>query len=963
LIKIFIKDNLFDEDKVLKQSHEWSGKTLKEYLPDGEWIINLDGQNIVDTDIIVPEYAQIVLTPKVEVEAVASWVIGSTFAAATGAMAAAWIGVYVLASVAISYIGGLLMNAILGGQKSDSESQLTETSPTYSWTGASTLPRIGTPIPVLYGTHALSGNIIQRRIETVGDDQYLYLLLALCEGKIDDITIDKIKIDNTPLSNFTNVEWFFRNGTIDQEVIQYFGDTETPNNMSVKCLYNVPVIRQTIGNAIEAFRIDLQFPNGLYYSNDRGGLDTRSVIYNIEYREVGDVSWIDIGQDIFDVVYYEAVYDGDGGIIQEAYSSQVLVGHGFRASGAKNTKISVSHRVDNLAYGQYEVRVTRQTVDNVNTRQKDDMYIANIGEIIYDDLYYPNIALFGMKIKANDQLSGNDPTVSIECTRSDIEVFNESGVSQGFKKLNNPAWVAYDVLTNQDHGAGYNYNRVEYDKLLEWAEWNDELILGDKRNTFNGVFDSESNVWDSLAKVATCGRAGMFIKGTKYIPIIDKPSSPVQMFNMGNIKKSSFSTSYIGTEDLATEVEIQFTNKDNDYAKDTISVMIPELFNQTDYSNKVTINQMGVTSNAQAYRIGRYFLNCNKYQYRTVSFECGVDAIACSVGDVVYVAHDVPAWGKSGRTVGVGTINSVVLDEAVPLVSGVEYTLLLRQNDSDVIDKRTFVASSTTTTQNITVSSNFTAIPSEYSIYTLFQSSKGAQLFRITNITRTTEQERKITAIDYNESVLSDTTTIVPTTSSAISLSPHVTSSLLKEHLEIKPTGALQSFIDFEWTCEGVYRDFDIMISKDNGANYNVIAKNVITLNHSYNATELEEGRQYLFKIVPRNLNRESLDLATTIPYTFLGKLAKPLAVENIVITETNDYFNITWSYPTPELDFKEFRVYRDNVLIGTTTALFYNAQIVSKTSIFSVRVVVTIGVTILLKDDNTNLILKDCPI
>ena len=953
MINVHIKDNLFDETEVSRNSYEWEGKELKDYLPDGEWIVNLNGENVEDLRIIVPENSQIVISVKPEAAAAATWVVSAI--GVTGVAAAvAYAVVYVAVALAVSYVGGLLMNAIMGSQKPDSSADGTaESSPTYSWEGASTLPRIGTPIPVLYGTHALAGNIIQRKVVVEGDNQYLYLLLALCEGKINDLNVNDITIDNTPLSNFTDVQWFYRNGTIGQDVLPYFGDTETPNNMSVKCTAVTPVVRQTISNSIEAFRIDLQFPNGLYYSNDSGGFDARSVMYDIEYRKVGDPTWISIGGDIYDVIWQDMDgYWGDVfGELAASLEIKTLVGHGFRQTAAKNTRIGVSHRVDNLPFGQYEIRVTRLTVDNTNARQKDDLYIANIGEIIYDDLRYPNVALFGMRIKANDQLSGNDPTISVKCTRSDIEVFNESGVSQGFKSLSNPAWVAWDILTNQDYGAGYGYNRADYNTFLEWANWNDELVPNgfggtEKRNEFNGVFDVDSNVWDSISKVCTTGRAGMFIKGTKYIPVVDKPSLPVQMFNMGNIKKGSFSTSYIGTEDLATEVEIQFNNKDNAYVKDTLSVMVPEYFNQTQYSNKVTINQMGVTKQSQAYRIGKYFLACNKHIYRTVTFETSVDALACGVGDVIYVAHDVPAWGISGRTVGIGTINTITLDESVTLTAGKEYTLLLRQNDTDVIDKRTFVALASGLTNVITVSEDFTSVPTEYSIYTLFESSKGAQLFRISNITRATDtQDRKITAVDYNESVLSDATTIIPTTTSAISLLPHVDSLIIKEHLEIKPTGTIISFLDFEWTATGVWKDFDIMVSKDNGYSYLILAKNIIFTHHSHNITELEEGRQYLFKIVPRSVTREALDLSDVFAYTFLGKLAKPIAIENFLSSELNDDFKITWEYPTPELDFKEFRIYQNNILLGSTNSLSYNVPIIEKTSIVSVRAVDTSGV------------------
>lgn len=196
MINVHIKDNLFDETEVSRSSHEWEGKELKDYLPDGEWIVNLNGENVEDLSIIVPENSQIVLTVKPEAAAAASWVVSAI--AATGAAAAVtYAVVFVAVTLAVSYVGGILMNAIMGSQKPDSAADGTaESSPTYSWEGASTLPRIGTPIPVLYGTHALAGNVIQRKVIVENGDQYLYMLIALCEGKINDLTVNDITIDN-----------------------------------------------------------------------------------------------------------------------------------------------------------------------------------------------------------------------------------------------------------------------------------------------------------------------------------------------------------------------------------------------------------------------------------------------------------------------------------------------------------------------------------------------------------------------------------------------------------------------------------------------------------------------------------------------------------------------------------------------------------------------------------------------
>jgi len=442
----------------------------------------------------------------------------------------------------------------------------------------------------------------------------------------------------------------------------------------------------------------------------------------------------------------------------------------FTSSGAKNTAINTEVRIDNLEKAQYEVRVTRLTKDSTSVREKTDMYFTGIGEIIYDDLTYPTISLLGLKIKATSQLSGSDPTIKTITTRKQVEVFDANGVSQGLKYLDNPAWVAWDLLTNEQYGANMPYSQIDFTKFSEWASFCDELIGGQKRETlsqflfnlfghtnyseliggqkratFNGVFDYQSNVWECLSKIATVGRAGIIIRGTKYSVIIEKPSLPVQMFTMGNIIEKSFSVHYIGQEELATEIEIQFTNKDNGYTKDTVSILVPEYFDQTLHSKKTTISQIGITNKEEAYRAGRYALANNKFIRRLVSFEASVDSIACGVGDVIYFAHEVPGWAESGRIRG-ATDTTITLEKKVTLTLGKSYKIILRLQDDSIVEKG-IVFSSTGETDTLTVDTAFTSIPQKYDIFTFGEANKEQIPLRITSITRKTDQTRKITAI------------------------------------------------------------------------------------------------------------------------------------------------------------------------------------------------------------------------
>ena len=98
-------------------------------------------------------------------------------------------------------------------------------SPTYTWSGISTQARPDAPVPVVYGKHIVGGNLVNIFTERQGEDDYLYMLIAMAEGEIEGIcTEDKtneicttsnrssaaykhphITLDDQPFRNFSNV--------------------------------------------------------------------------------------------------------------------------------------------------------------------------------------------------------------------------------------------------------------------------------------------------------------------------------------------------------------------------------------------------------------------------------------------------------------------------------------------------------------------------------------------------------------------------------------------------------------------------------------------------------------------------------------------------------------------------------------------------------------------------------------
>ncbi len=105
----------------------------------------------------------------------------------------------------------------------------TSSSQTYSWSGIKTTAQVDSPIPIVYGTHMVGGNVIGIYTESHGDANYLNMLIALCEGEIEgickknDVTavyettynVDDpyILLDDQFIDLYHNVTWWYRSGT------------------------------------------------------------------------------------------------------------------------------------------------------------------------------------------------------------------------------------------------------------------------------------------------------------------------------------------------------------------------------------------------------------------------------------------------------------------------------------------------------------------------------------------------------------------------------------------------------------------------------------------------------------------------------------------------------------------------------------------------------------------------------
>lgn len=794
-----------------------------------------------------------------------------------------------------------------------------ETSNSYSW-NPQTLQQIGAAIPRVYGTFPVKGNIISGHISTVVEgshpgDQVLDVLLVLCQGPISEIT--EVEINDQPLTDYGDVVTAeYKYGYLNQDQIKGFGDTYTPysppGSPLLECLvnnyYTVP------DTNFDALEVTVTFPNGLYYVVAPGTelhyeditVDINGVPTVFGQRYLGMSTWggenaeLSVRIDL----YYKKVTD-------EAYTLHSM----NTITENKTSSFSKVFKIENLEHVGYQIALVRITEDHTDASYQSEVRFTGVNGVTEDDFEYPRMALAGIKALATSQLSG-----SLNCKflvkGSYVRVYD--GSTWTIQWSDNPAWVAYDILTQPLFNDaltevlrydGEDPSRIDTASFKTWADFCDGLDLNgglgvpdgvggyEKRFTFNGIFDSATSVWDAVLAICNTTRATIVIKGYKYYAVVDNTASPVQMFTSGNIIADSFKETFLSLENRATEFEVEFLNEENDYKRELVTIIDPD----ASYTKKVASEQyIGITKVNEAWRIARYKLYNNAYVCRVIEFSAEIDAITCSVGDVIYFSHDLPQWGFSGRLVS-ATSTSVTLDRTVTFNSGTTYGLRVRLQDDTVVYKTTVGTGGTT---SILTVSAFTSTPNEFDIYTFGIDGSEYKPFRVTKVQPNPDLTFTIEAVEYNSTIYNVDTDqpAFPTPNySSLEVLPPVVNLTCSEIVLKGQDGTLVDNIDVYWDRPSNFGAvaFEVWYKAAGFTDYIYAGTSYGDRFRITNLPLVYGVQPYTIRVSTVNSVGKKLDVLASPSYTIrlLGMTDPPSNVSNFRAAQTGNTIHFSWSH------------------------------------------------------------------
>lgn len=631
----------------------------------------------------------------------------SSIYAATGIYS---VGLASVFSAGVMIAGGLLINALLPTSTPSvaPTTALSEVSPTYAYTGSSNAREVGTILPIMLGIARVTPPIISSYLSLEGDKQHLNILMAVNDGVVNSIS--DIEVNNQPISNFNDINYYTTLGTTSQNAIGNFRDTATTVSLSRNLNeLNYETAYTTAGNTINELEIVMLFGSGLFSIADDGSYKSKSVSFEISYKKS---------------------------------SSSIWTTQSYTVSNTYKTTKRLSYRFKNLEADTYDVKIKRTSAYDTNTRVANALSLDYINEIVYDDFCYPGVALLAINAMATDQLNGSFPTITC--------LVNNTGST---KPKNNPAWACYDLLKRE----GIPDSDINMTKFQEWADYCTQKGL-----TVGLYLDSQQELQSALNMVSVLGRAMVVQFGSVFTPIIDKNVAiPTQgfLFTGGNIIDSSFAISYIPYNERSNTVEITYYDENDSYKAKTVQVQSHDFDSKT-MEIKSSINLYGCTKREMASSYAKFLLNKNRYISETVSFTAFVDAIACNVGDVIKVGVKyMTNTLADGRILAVedGVLH---IDQEVELLAYEDYEIQIRCLDDEIITINIPHVDTDIVTNTIFVG-NFPREINKFDVYALGRLDvEATNLYRVTSITRASDLKRKITAIEYNPDVYNDSTNI-----------------------------------------------------------------------------------------------------------------------------------------------------------------------------------------------------------
>lgn len=739
-----------------------------------------------------------------------------------------------------------------------------------------------TPVETPDSLHSMA---VARIIDLVSEGE----IRGLVAGN-QSIYLNQVPIQNPDGGlNFAGVTVDTRSGTQDQEYIPGFPSVENEIGVNVELRSDQPIVRTVSGSDLSAVRIRLAVPALQKVDEENGDRNGYSISYAVDLSV-------------------------DGGAYTTVLNDAI--------TGKTTTQYERSRRIDLPAGSQWQVRIRRLTPNQNNSLISDTVNVLSMTEIIDVKLRYPNSALCAVQVDASQ--FQNIPSRSYRVWGRIIRVPSNydpiartySGVWDGtFKSAwtNNPAWVFFDIVTNDRFGLG---NRIPLDWVDKWrlyqiAQYCDQLVsdgMGgqEPRFTCSLYLQSRADAYKVLQDMAGMFRGISFYAAGQVMASADMPKDPGATYSQANVIDGRFHYEGSGRKARHTVALVSWTDPD-DFGRQKVEV-VQHMDAIARYGvNQTEVTAIGCHSRAQAQRVGNHILYTENLETETVSFSVGLDALNCMPGDVIQVADPNRAGRRNAGRIRAAGASSLTLD-LVPETMAVGDTLRATLPNGRT-EGRT-INGVDAATGVVTVSAPWSAIPVPQSVWATESSDLVLQLFRVIAITEGEELTYNITALKHvpgKYAAIDDGTRLELPPISIIppSVQPPPTNVALSSHVVIEQ-GIATPTLTIQWDPADKAIAYDVEWRRDdlNWVRQGRVATTSIEVPGIY-------AGQYLARVRAVNaLNAVSLPAVSPLT-TIAGKTEPPPAVTSLTATSIVFGIRLAWSFPPGATDTQRTEIWR----------------------------------------------------
>lgn len=739
-----------------------------------------------------------------------------------------------------------------------------------------------TPVETPDSLHSMA---VARIIDLVSEGE----IRGLIAGN-QSIYLNQVPIQNPDGGlNFAGVTVDTRSGTQDQEYIPGFPSVENEVTVNVELRSDQPVVRTVSGSDLSAVRIRLAVPALQKVDEENGDRNGYSISYAVDLSV-------------------------DGGAYTTVLNDAI--------TGKTTTQYERSRRIDLPAGSQWQIRIRRLTPNQNNSLISDTVNVLSMTEIIDVKLRYPNSALCAVQVDASQFQS--IPSRSYRVWGRIIRVPSNydpiartySGVWDGTFKVawtNNPAWVFFDIVTNDRFGLG---NRIPLDWVDKWrlyqiAQYCDQLVsdgMGgqEPRFTCSLYLQSRADAYKVLQDMAGMFRGISFYVAGQVMASADMPKDPGPTYSQANVIEGRFRYEGSGRKARHTVALVSWTDPD-DFGRQKVEV-VQHLDAIARYGvNQTEVTAIGCHSRGQAQRVGNHILYTESLETETVTFSVGLDALNCMPGDVIQVADPNRAGRRNAGRIRAAGASSLTLDlvpETMVVGDTLRATLPNGRSEGRTIngiDAATGV---------VTVSAPWSAIPVPQSVWATESSELVLQLFRVVAVSEGEELTYNITALKHvpaKYAAIDDGTRLELPPISIIppSVQPPPTNVALSSHVVIEQ-GIATPTLTIQWDAADKAIAYDVEWRRDdlNWVRAGRVATSSIEVPGIY-------AGQYLARVRAVNaLNAVSLPAMSPLT-TIAGKTEPPPAVTSLTATSIVFGIRLAWAFPPGATDTQRTEIWR----------------------------------------------------